>query len=90
MCVGLLQVYSSSFIFATESFGDSLLFFKKQLIYSGLAIFVLFFFALIPWKWLERWGLLIWLLSGICVALTLSPSFGHKVGGATRWIQLPF
>jgi cell division protein FtsW (lipid II flippase) len=28
--VGLVQVYSSSYIFATESLGDGLYFFKKQ------------------------------------------------------------
>ena len=35
--IGLVQVYSSSFIFAIESYGDGLFFFKKQLVFALIA-----------------------------------------------------
>jgi cell division protein FtsW len=39
--IGLVQVYSSSFIFAIESYGDGLFFFKKQLLFALLAFAIL-------------------------------------------------
>ncbi|MEZ0393387.1 MAG: putative lipid II flippase FtsW [Pseudobdellovibrionaceae bacterium] len=87
---GLVQVYSSSFIFATESFGDGLFFFMRQLSFSALAFSVLLLAAQIPIQWVEKWGWTIWLGAGMAVAATFIPGFGVRVGGAVRWIQLPF
>lgn len=86
--IGLVQVYSSSFIYAMESYGDGLFFFRKQLIFAAISVVALITVANIPWKWIERTGLLIWMLSAFAVALTLVPGIGLKVGGAARWIPL--
>ncbi len=87
---GLVQVYSSSYIFATESYGDGLYFFKRQLIFSLLAFLLLLAAAEVPMRWLEKWGWLLWLSGGIGVLLTFVPGIGVRVGGAIRWLQLPF
>jgi cell division protein FtsW len=87
--IGLVQVYSSSYIFAIESYGDGLYFFKRQLIFAVIAVAVLFGCIHMPWRWVERMGWLLWPIGGILVAVTFVPGLGVRVGGALRWIQTP-
>lgn len=89
MGVGLVQVYSSSFVFATESYGDGLFFFKRQLVSVFIAFIVLLFSAHIPMRFIEKWGWALWLVSSVGVLATFIPGIGVRVGGAIRWIQLP-
>ncbi|PIS10687.1 MAG: putative lipid II flippase FtsW [Bdellovibrio sp. CG10_big_fil_rev_8_21_14_0_10_47_8] len=86
---GLVQVYSSSYIFATESFGDGLYFFERQLLFSGIAFVALLVAAHVPIRWIEKWGWMMWMIAGIGVILTFVPGLGVRAGGAARWIQLP-
>lgn len=88
--IGLVQVYSSSYIFATESLGNGLYFFSKQAIFTVLSILALFIVANIPWKYVERWGYLLWWAAVAGIVLTFVPGFAIKAGGASRWIHLPF
>lgn len=89
MGVGLVQVYSASYVFASESYGNGLYFFQRQLAFAGLAFVALLFAAQIPMRWVEKWGWTVWLAAAICVMATLIPGIGVRVGGAVRWIQLP-
>lgn len=88
--IGLVQVYSSSYIYATESFGDGLYFFKKQVLFAGLAILAMLFVSQMPLQFLRRWIWLFWIFSAAALALTFIPGIGVKVGGAARWVDLPF
>lgn len=88
MGLGLVQVYSSSFIFATEVFNDGFYFFRKQLIFSFLGLFIILCLCFSPPQWL-RFGGWIWVFSIVGVLLTLF-DLGIKAGGATRWLRLPF
>lgn len=87
MGFGLVQVYSSSFIFATESRGDGLFFFRKQLFFSILAFTAMIGVAQIPVRILQKWGFMLWIFASLLLALTFVPGIGVKAGGATRWIQ---
>ncbi len=87
--IGLVQVYSSSFIFAIESYGDGLYFFKRQLLFVLLSFCVLIGTIHIPFKYFEKYGWALWLLAGLGVLATFIPGVGVRVGGALRWIQLP-
>lgn len=89
MGIGLVQVYSSSYIFATESFGDGLYFFERQLLFVGLSFVILLAAAQVPMAWVEKWGWTFWALAAAGVAATFIPGLGIRVGGAIRWIQLP-
>lgn len=89
MGIGLVLVYSSSFIFATESFGDGLLFFKKQFVFTVLSIATLFGVAFIPFEWIRKATPLIWGAILILIVLTLIPGIGVRMGGASRWLQMP-
>jgi cell division protein FtsW len=87
--VGLVQVYSSSYIFATESYGDGLYFFKRQVLYVLIGFATMLVSAQIPLRWIEKTGWLLWLGAAVAVAATFVPGLGVRVGGAIRWIQLP-
>ena len=87
--VGLVQVYSSSYIFATENYGDALFFFKRQAVFAGFGFFILLFTAQWPARSIEKWGWTLWLIAGLGVALTFLPGIGIRVGGAARWLQMP-
>lgn len=88
--IGLVQVYSSSFIFAIESYGDGLYFFKKQLVFALIAFATLIGTIHIPFRYVEKFGWLMWLGAAGLVMATFIPGVGVRVGGAIRWIQLPF
>ena len=87
--LGLVQVYSSSFIFAIESYGDGHYFFKRQLVFSALGFAGMLAFANAPWRFVERWGVLLWVIAGLGIAATFVPGLGIKAGGAMRWLKLP-
>lgn len=89
MGIGLVQVYSSSFIFAIESYGDGLFFFKRQLFFVGLSAIGLFCVTAIPYRWIEKWGAALWLVAISGLMLTFVPGVGVRVGGALRWLSLP-
>ncbi|MBC7371565.1 MAG: putative lipid II flippase FtsW [Bdellovibrionaceae bacterium] len=87
--IGLVQVYSSSFIFAIESYGDGLFFFKKQLIFAAISFGVLIATIHTPFHYFQKYGWLLWVFAGGMVCATFIPGVGVRVGGAIRWIQLP-
>lgn len=88
--VGLVQVYSSSFIFAIETYGDGLFFFKKQLIFSLMGVLALLAGLFIPLDWIRKHATVLWCVGAVLLVSTLVPGVGHRAGGAARWIQLPF
>lgn len=85
-----MQVYSSSYIFATESYGDGLYFLKRQFIFTLLAAVTLFVSTQIPFYFIRKWSWILWPLSFAFLIATFIPHIGVRVGGALRWIQLPF
>lgn len=87
--IGLMQVYSSSYIFATESYGDGLYFFKRQFIFTLIAGVTLVVFTQLPMSFLKKWSWLLWPTAFILLCATFIPGLGVRVGGASRWIQLP-
>lgn len=87
--IGLVQVYSSSFIFAIESYGDGLFFFKRQLLFALIAFAVLIGTIHVPFHIIEKYGWSLWFIATAGVAATYFPGLGVRVGGALRWIQLP-
>ncbi len=88
--VGLVQVYSSSYIYATDTYNDGLFLFKKQALFAIGGMIVLGVVSLAPSKWIMRFGLFLFAGSMIGLMATLVPGIGVRVGGASRWISLPF
>lgn len=87
--IGLVQVYSASYIFATESYDDGLYFFKRQFVFTILAIATLIFTTQIPFEKIRQHSWILWLGAFVLVLATFIPGLGVRVGGAQRWLQLP-
>ncbi len=87
--LGIVQVYSSSYIFAFESYGDGLFFLKKQILFTLIGFAAFFIAFCIRLDWFEKLSWVFWVLSIGLVGFTLIPGFGVRVGGAIRWLQLP-
>ena len=86
--IGVVQVYSSSYVLATETYGDGLFFFKRQLLFALVGFMVLMISIHIPWRIVENWGWVLWAVATSMVTMTFIPKFGVRVGGALRWIQI--
>lgn len=87
--LGVVQVYTSSYIFAIESRGDGLYFVKRQFLFAGIAFSLMGAIAFTPWRWIEKLGWILWPVAGFGVMLTLIPGLGVRAGGAARWVNLP-
>ena len=87
--LGLIQVYSSSYIFATENYNNGLYFFNRQLIFTLIGFFLFFVLSYIPWRFNRYLGLILWFFSVMTLMLTLIPKIGVSVSGSSRWLQLP-
>lgn len=88
--IGLVQVYSSSYIFAIESYGDGLYFFKRQLVFTLIALIALVASIQIPFEKIRQYGWTVWIIAASLLMATFVPGLGVRVGGALRWLQLPF
>ena len=88
--LGLIQVYSSSFLFAIETYGDGLYFFKKQLLFSFMGWILFFVLVFIPWKYNRYLGMFLYFFSVVLLILTLFPQTSVSAGGARRWMLFPF
>ncbi len=88
--LGLVQVYSASYIFAIENYQDGLFFFRKQMLFTVFSIFCLLILAKLPWLWLKRLTPWMWVVAIALLVLSFVPSIGVKVNGARRWIDLQY
>lgn len=87
---GLIILYSASFHFGEKVFNNPFYFVKKQALHGFMGLILLFIFRFIPYFYLKKLAYPGILLS-ICllIAIFVTP-FGHKVGGAYRWLKFPF
>ena len=89
--IGVVMVYSSSAVFAAETYGDSFFFLKRQAVFALIGGCALLVAASIDPERLEK---LAYPLLGACFLLlvaVLIPGIGKTAGGARRWIEVgPF
>lgn len=90
MGFGLVQVYSSSYIYAIDTYGNGHHFFLRQGAFAILGFLLLFLVAHLKWKFNRILGLSLFALALVGVGLTFIPGLGVEAGGATRWLQMPW
>lgn len=89
MCFGLVMLYSTSAYRALIDYGDSMHYFKRQLIFGTLGFLIMYVTSLIDYRYYIKLGKAIYIFSVFAMALVQTP-LGKEVNGAKRWIQLPF
>ncbi|MBS4535412.1 putative lipid II flippase FtsW [Clostridium sp. D2Q-14] len=85
--IGIVMVFSSSYPEAYYKLGNPYYYFIKQLIFSGLGLFIMIFFMNFKYWVLRRLSKLIFLGAIILDGLLFTP-LGFDAGGATRWINI--
>lgn len=89
LCLGTVMVFSASYPYASEKFGDSLHFAKRQLAFVLVGILVMLYVAhsrLLTYHFLRKVSKIALVISLVLLAGVLV--FGKTYGGATRWYNI--
>jgi len=88
VAVGVVMVYSTSYIVATKRFGDQYYFVKKHLTYAlaGVAFFIIS--TRVPYTFYRKMTYPILALAAIFLICIYIPRIGFTAGGAHRWVRL--
>ncbi|HHD11618.1 MAG TPA: putative lipid II flippase FtsW [Deltaproteobacteria bacterium] len=87
VALGVVMVYSTSFMVALEKYGDKYFFVKKHIVYTLMG-FAAFFVALkLPYRVYRTLAPVLFVVAVVLLFLIFVPGVGHKVGGARRWID---
>ncbi len=86
LAIGLIMVFSASFVVAGENHGDPYHFLKRQAMWVALGLLAMYLFSRIQYKKLKKLSLLIILLNFILLGLIFT-GFGSGLGTeAKRWL----
>lgn len=85
--IGMIMVWSASFILASEKFGTSTHYIVRQLIYLCLAVTVAFTVSRTKYTFWLKYGYWINIVASGIVALTIIKGIGSAAKGASRWLS---
>jgi len=88
LCYGSIMVFSASYAFAEQNFGNSLFFVKKQSLWAIVGVFALIFFSRVDYRILRKFAIPIFGVSYILLWFVFIPGIGSSSHGATRWVDL--
>ncbi|MFQ5353497.1 MAG: putative lipid II flippase FtsW [Thermodesulfobacteriota bacterium] len=88
LVMGVVMVYSTSYIVAMNRFGDEFFFMKKHLAYALIGLVMFLAASRIPYSLYRRLVYPILILAFMLLCLVYVPGVGYTAGGARRWIHL--
>lgn len=89
ICFGLVMLYSTSSYHALVTYGNSMHYFKRQLVFCIAGLTAIYVVAKIDYHIYIKWARALYFISVFLMLLVKTP-LGKEVNGAKRWIQLPF
>lgn len=84
--IGLIMVWSASFILAAEKFGSSFHYIFRQLCYLALSVALAFTVSRTKYRFWLKFGYYINIAASMIVALTIVKGIGSAAKGASRWL----
>ncbi len=91
LTIGIIMVFSSSYIMAYKWYGNSFYFFTRQAIYTVIALVVFFITLRIDYHIWHKFAIPILLLSIFLLTTLYLPGFARYIRGAKRWLTIgPF
>jgi cell division protein FtsW len=87
LAIGIIMVYSASYLFAKENFGSSTFFVSNQLIFLMMGLVLAFVVSQTKIQFWLKFGPYIHYFFTLILILTLVPKIGLSVKGAKRWIH---
>ena len=82
------MVYSSSSIWASYYYNDSLYYFKRQIIFVLIGLVLMFILYKINLKIIRKYSLILLILGIISLILVIIPGIGAKVNGSQSWYKI--
>ena len=90
ICLGLVMLYStSSYSAMMKQNGDSLFYFKRQVLFCIVGLIGMWIVSRIDYHWYFERSKFFYFISIFMMFLVKTP-LGKEVNGAKRWIKLPF
>ena len=90
ICFGLVMLYStSSYSAMMKQNGDSLFYFKRQVLFCIVCLIGMWIVSRIDYHWYFERSKFFYFISIFMMFLVKTP-LGKEVNGAKRWIKLPF
>ena len=90
ICFGLVMLYStSSYSAMMKQNGDSLFYFKRQVLFCIVGLIGMWIVSRIDYHWYFERSKFFYFISIFMMFLVRTP-LGKEVNGAKRWIKLPF
>lgn len=88
VAIGIVMIFSSSYVMAYKWYGDSYYFFIKQTFSAVIAVFVLFVTMKINYQYWRKFAIPILILSIFLLIIIYFPGLARNVRGARRWINI--
>ena len=88
ICIGIVMIYSASCVNAMQTFGDSLYYLKRHMLFLVLGLLAAFFVLRADYRQLQPHARLLIGISIVLLALVLVPHLGKESYGARRWFKL--
>lgn len=89
ICFGLVMLYSTSAYSALTTYGDSMYYFKRQLIFSCIGIFFFLFVSRINYHYYGKIAGALFAFALVLMLLVKFSPLGVEVNGAKRWLLIP-
>ena len=89
--IGLIMIFSSSYIWASYKFGDSLKYVKQQLMFIIIGYIILFFILKLNTNFFYKYSKVFLISSFVLLILVLIPGIGSIRNGSRSWFGIgPF
>jgi Bacterial cell division membrane protein len=90
VCFGTVMVFSSSFAYALQTYGDSYYYIKKQLQFIVVGVIAMFIATMFDYRWVKKVTTYVYIAAVILLCGVLLTGFGSSSGAAQRWLDLGF
>ena len=88
IAIGIVMIYTSSAIYAYETYGDSGYFLKRHLLYLLFGLLAMTLTLSVPYMSLRRFAKPFLIVSVVLLLLILVSPLGRAGGGARRWFRI--
>ena len=88
ICVGIVMIYSASCVNAMQTYGDSLYYLKRHMLFLVLGLVASFFILRMDYRQIQPHARILIGICAVLLVLVLIPHIGNESYGARRWFKL--
>lgn len=88
LALGVIMVHSASTVLSTEHQHDPFYYFKRQVMWAGLGLTLMFLVSRVDYRVFEKHARTIMLLCLVFLAVVLIPHIGTVRGGSRAWLGI--